>query len=144
MSIKLGFSDISLWLDWFFFNYVFNVTEAKLIAFSFFLSFFFFASYQVVYVLSYSILDVIFDHLIKIKLAIFLHCEVSVCNYEVFRRRLPRWLSSRPGFKPLVGKIPWRRAWQPTPIFLPSEIPWNRGVWQAMVDGVAKSWTQLR
>ena len=26
----------------------------------------------------------------------------------------------------------------------PSEIPWNRGVWQAMVDGVAKSWTQLR
>ena len=40
MSTKLGFSDISSWLDWFFFNYVFNVTEAKLIAFSFFLFFF--------------------------------------------------------------------------------------------------------
>ena len=63
-------------------NYVFSVTEAKLIAFSFFLSFFlfFFASYQVVHVFSYSILDVIFDHLIKMKLAIFLHCEVSLCN----------------------------------------------------------------
>ena len=24
-----------------------------------------------------------------------------------------------------VGKIPWRRAWQPTPIFLPSESPWT-------------------
>ena len=25
----------------------------------------------------------------------------------------------RPGFDPWVGKIPWRRAWQPTPVFLP-------------------------
>ena len=22
-----------------------------------------------------------------------------------------------------VGKIPWRRAWQPTPVFLPGESP---------------------
>ena len=26
---------------------------------------------------------------------------------------------------PLVGKIPWRRAWQPTPAFLPWESPWT-------------------
>ena len=25
------------------------------------------------------------------------------------------------GFHPWVGKIPWRRAWQPTPVFLPKE-----------------------
>ena len=25
----------------------------------------------------------------------------------------------------LGGKIPWRRAWQPTPIFLPGESPWT-------------------
>ena len=24
-----------------------------------------------------------------------------------------------------VGKIPWRRAWQPTPVFLPGEFPWT-------------------
>ena len=24
-------------------------------------------------------------------------------------------------FDPCIGKIPWRRAWQPTPIFLPEE-----------------------
>ena len=24
-------------------------------------------------------------------------------------------------FDPWVGKIPWRRAWQPTPLFLPGE-----------------------
>jgi len=23
------------------------------------------------------------------------------------------------GFDPWVGKIPWKRAWQPTPVFLP-------------------------
>ena len=27
----------------------------------------------------------------------------------------------RPGFSPWVGKIPWRRAWQPIPIFLLGE-----------------------
>ena len=25
----------------------------------------------------------------------------------------------RPGFNPWVRKIPWRRKWQPTPVFLP-------------------------
>ena len=27
----------------------------------------------------------------------------------------------RRGFDPQIGKIPWRRAWQPTPVFLPGE-----------------------
>ena len=31
----------------------------------------------------------------------------------------------RPGFNPQVGKIPWRRAWPPTPLFLPGESPWT-------------------
>ena len=26
---------------------------------------------------------------------------------------------------PWVGKISWRRAWQPTPVFLPGESPWT-------------------
>ena len=29
-------------------------------------------------------------------------------------------------FDPWVGKVPWRRAWQPTPVFLP-ENPTDRG-----------------
>ena len=28
-------------------------------------------------------------------------------------------------FNPWLGKMPWRRAWQPTPIFLPGESPWT-------------------
>ena len=31
----------------------------------------------------------------------------------------------RPGFDPWVGKIPWRRAWQRAPVFLPGESPWT-------------------
>ena len=31
----------------------------------------------------------------------------------------------RPGFDPWVGKIPWRKAWQLTPAFLPGESLWT-------------------
>ena len=34
-------------------------------------------------------------------------------------------LGSIPGFNPWVGKIPWRKAWQPIPVFLPGESPWT-------------------
>ena len=27
-------------------------------------------------------------------------------------------------FDPWVGRIPWRREWPPTPVFLPGESPW--------------------
>ena len=33
----------------------------------------------------------------------------------------------RPGFDPWAGKIPWRRSWQPTPVFLLGESPWTEG-----------------
>ena len=38
-------------------------------------------------------------------------------------RRLKRYR-----FDPLVGKIPWRRAWQPTPVFLPGESHGQRSL----------------
>ena len=31
-------------------------------------------------------------------------------------------------FDPWVGKIPWRRAWQPTPLFLPGESHGQRSL----------------
>ena len=49
---------------------------------------------------------------------------------------LPWWLSwqriclqcGRPGFDPWVGRIPWRRAWQPIPVFLPGESHGQRSL----------------
>jgi len=32
------------------------------------------------------------------------------------------------GFDPSVGKIPWGRAWQPTPVFLLGESKGQRGL----------------
>ena len=32
----------------------------------------------------------------------------------------------RCGCYPWIGKIPWRRAWQPTPVFLPIESQGQR------------------
>ena len=55
--------------------------------------------------------------------------QILICICVIWG--LPRWLRwerihlqcRRPGFDPWVGKIPWRRAWQPTPVFLPGESP---------------------
>ena len=44
------------------------------------------------------------------------------------------------GFDPWVKKIPWRRAWQPPPGFLPGESV-NREAWGATVYRFVKSWT---
>ena len=33
----------------------------------------------------------------------------------------------RHGFNPWVEKIPWRRAWQSTPVLLPRKSPWTEG-----------------
>ena len=34
----------------------------------------------------------------------------------------------RHGFNPWLGKIPWRRKWQPTPVFLPGESHGQRSL----------------
>ena len=34
----------------------------------------------------------------------------------------------RPGFASWVGKIPWRRVWQPTPVFLPGKSHGQRSL----------------
>ena len=46
----------------------------------------------------------------------------------------------RCGFDLWVGKIPWKRAWQHTPVFLPAESHGQRSM-GAIVHGAAKSQT---
>ena len=45
----------------------------------------------------------------------------------------------RCGFDPWVGKIPWRRAWQPQYSCLENSM--DRGAWQATVQGFKESET---
>ena len=65
---------------------------------------------------------------------------VLYCRFQ--RRKRPRWCGGnesvffvrcifRAGFYPWVRKIPWRRKWQPTPVFLPGEF---HG-WRSLVSG---------
>ena len=65
---------------------------------------------------------------------------------------LPRWHSGKEfawrcrrhkkhGFNPWVGKMLWRRKWQPIPVFLPGESHGQRSL---AVHRVAKSQTQLK
>ena len=55
-----------------------------------------------------------------------------------FQCRRPKRL----GFDPWVREIPWRRKWQPTPLFLPGESYGQRTL-VATVHGVTKSQKQL-
>ena len=43
-------------------------------------------------------------------------------------KNLPAILLGRPGFDPYVGKIPWRREWPPTPVFLPGKFHEQRSL----------------
>ena len=67
-------------------------------------------------------------------------CEVIIhCGFDLYfsiskgfpgdsvGKKIPQQCR-RPGFGPLVGKIPWRRKWQPTPVFLPGEFHGRRSL----------------
>ena len=43
----------------------------------------------------------------------------SACQYRRHKRH---------GYSPWVGKVPWRRAWQPIPVFLPGESHGQRSL----------------
>ena len=60
--------------------------------------------------------------------------EISYFHRLTIQAASPWWLRwsriwlqyRRPRFNPWVGKIPWRRKWQPTPVFLPGK---SHGQW---------------
>ena len=63
-------------------------------------------------------------------ITLYLLSKVKALNFLLKDYKgLPRWLSGqeatcqcrRPGFDPWVGEIPWRRKWQPSPVFWPGE-----------------------
>ena len=49
----------------------------------------------------------------------------------------------KPGFSPWVRKIPWSRAWQPTPVFLPEESFGQRNLVSYGSHRVRHDWRDL-
>ena len=51
----------------------------------------------------------------------------DICDLcpHLFSQTLETKICLQCRFDPWVGKIPWRRKWQPTPVFLPGDIPWT-------------------
>ena len=55
----------------------------------------------------------------KMVVILILRCSIGASLVaKVVRNHLQCW---RPGFDPWVRKIPWRREWQPIPVFLPKK-----------------------
>ena len=66
-------------------------------------------------------------------------CFLSLPTSASGKEPTCRWRRHKKcGFDPWVRKIPWRRKWQSTPVFLPGESN-DRGAWRATVHRVAKS-----
>ena len=72
----------------------------------------------------------------------------KICITVLLMMWLSWWLSSKDlpattgEFNLWVGKISWKSAWQPTPVFLPGN-PMNRGAWQATVRWGTKGQIRL-
>ena len=84
-----------------------------------------------------------FIHIAYIRTSFLFMAEKHSIVY-IYVYGLPWWLRwegiclqcGRPGFNPWVGKISWKRKWQPTPVFLPRKpngwrslvgySPWGR------------------
>ena len=54
------------------------------------------------------------------------------------------WRHKKCGFNPWIGKIPWRWAWQPTPVFLPGEYHGQKSLVRQKSHKVAKDQTWLK
>ena len=68
-------------------------------------------------------------------------CISSWASLVTQRKRILLQLR-RPGFHPWVRNIPWRRKWQPTPVFLPGKSHGQRSLVGYRPWGY-KTWTRL-
>ena len=58
----------------------------------------------------------------------FIHIIACVRTLFLFMAELYTYGLPRPGFDPWVSKMPWRRKWQPTSVFLPGESHGQRSL----------------
>ena len=71
-----------------------------------------------------------FSELVSSSRTLYIRSPSGDSTNKHYGTGLPWWLRwyriclqcRRPAYSPWVGKIPWRREWQPTPVFLPGEF----------------------
>ena len=78
------------------------------------------------------------DFLANCNSSLFSNCYLLPCDKLAQFSGLQYKRHRRLEFDPWVRKIPWRRKWQPTPVYLP-EQPMDKGASRATVQRVAKS-----
>ena len=74
------------------------------------------------------------------------HFASIILTYIYKTKGLSQWLSGKESacqcrrhkFDPWVRKIPWRRKWQPTPVFLPGKSHRQRSLAGYTVHGVTR------
>ena len=77
--------------------------------------------------------------------------RINIHTLSCVKQGLPRWLGGkksiyqcrrlrRIGFDSWIGKIPWRRKWELTPVFLPGKSYGQRSL-EGHIQGVTKSQT---
>ena len=82
-----------------------------------------------VWLISLSIMSSGFIHVVENGRMDFFLFKGWIVFYCLYKLGLPWWLNGKESicqcrrcrFDPWVGKIPWRRKWQPTPVFLPGK-----------------------
>ena len=62
--------------------------------------------------------------------SLFIHFpkDIIMLSFSVVQMEKNLPAMQRPWFDPWIGKILWRRAWQPTPVFLPAESHGQRSL----------------
>ena len=70
-----------------------------------------------------------------LEIGVFMGCGGSAGKEPICQRRRRK----RRGFNPSVRKIPWRRKWQPTPVFLPGKVHGQGSLGRLRVHRVAES-----
>ena len=95
--------------------------------------FFFFSSPSIKLLIPKDSLFNLWEFLLHVILLLFHGCSASTESTCRCRRHRKRW------FNPWVRKIPWRRMWLPTPVFLPGKShgqrtlvecsPWGHKEW---------------
>ena len=77
---------------------------------------------------SHSILPSVFFHFQKKNFSVYMSWTGLLRWVLVVKNTCQCRGHKRCGFYPWVRKIPWRRAWQPTPVFLPEESHGQRSL----------------